>query len=172
MFQYYVSAIRSHPIAVVECYLVVTRVKNKEPEKQPLRIWLPVIICLGWWKNNNKKGRNFFVPSLKFCQFRQNGLKKRNFFMKTSWIWTCCQIVKKFSYWENLRLFWMMLNWVIIGTQERALWQTFTYSKSTTETLKKSVNNVKVKNKNTRTTFYCVYFNFHFLVFLLLILNK
>ena len=36
-----------------------------------------------------------------------------------------------------------MLNWVIIFTQERALWQTFTYSKSTIETLKKSVNNVQ-----------------------------
>ena len=103
-------------------------------------------------KYNNKKRRNFFVTSLKFCKFRQNGRKSRMFFMKTSLIWTYSQIFRKFSFWENLRLFLksMMLNWVIIFTQERALWQTFTYSKSTMETLKKVWIMFKVYNKNTR----------------------
>ena len=27
-----------------------------------------------------------------------------------SWIWTCSQVSIKFSYWENLMLFWMTLN--------------------------------------------------------------
>ena len=92
-------------VAVVERYVVISHAKNKESKKQKFRICLPVIICLSWWKNNNKKGRNFFVPSLKFCQFRQNGRKSRIFFMKTSWIWTCSQIFRKLSFWENLRLF-------------------------------------------------------------------
>ena len=38
--------------------------------------------------------------------------------------------------------------WVIIFTQERVPRQTFTYSKSTIETL---------NSKDTRTTFYCIY---------------
>ena len=108
-------------VVVVERYVVISSVKNKEWKKQQFQISLPVIMCLSWWKNSNKKGRDFSIPSLKFCQFRQNGQKSGIFFMKTSWIWTCSQIFRKRNFWENLRLFWMMLNWVIVFTQERAI---------------------------------------------------
>ena len=36
--------------------------------------------------------------------------KTESFSGKISWIWTCSQISRKFGYWENLLLFWMMLN--------------------------------------------------------------
>ena len=95
--------------AVAERYLIATHVKkNKESKKQPFRICLSVIIYLSWWKNISKK-INFFVPSLQYCQFGQDGWKSRPFFMKISWRWTCSQIFRKFSYWEDLS-FWMMLN--------------------------------------------------------------
>ena len=29
---------------------------------------------------------------------------------KIGWTWTCSEIFRKFSYWENVLLFWMMLN--------------------------------------------------------------
>ena len=46
-----------------------------------LRIIVP---CHNSWKNINKKGRNFFVPSLKYCRFGQDGEESRTFFMKIS----------------------------------------------------------------------------------------
>ena len=55
--------------AAAERYLIITRIKNKESKKQPFRICLLVILCLCSWKNINKKGRNFFVPSLQYSQF-------------------------------------------------------------------------------------------------------
>ena len=97
-------------VAVAERYLIITHFKNKESKKQPFRIWLPVIIFISWWKNINKKWRNFFVPSLQYCQFGQDGWRSRNFFMKISWGWTRSQIFRKLSYWGSLWLFWMMLN--------------------------------------------------------------
>ena len=71
----------------------------------------------------------------------------------------------------------MMLNWVIIFTQERALRQTFTYPKATIETLKKSVNNECSKLIKTQERLSAVFINFghislHFLVLLLLTLKK
>ena len=102
---------------------------------------LHVIIC--YWKNIKKLGRNFFAPNLQYFQFEQDVWKNRTFFMKIIWIWTCSQILKKFSYGEDLLLFWMMLHLVIfrprvtIFTQERAPQQTHTYSKSILETLKR-----------------------------------
>ena len=73
----------------------------------------------------------------------------------------------------------MMLNWVIIFTQERALRQTFTYLKATIETLKKkSVNNESSKLIKTQERLSAVIIcNFghvalDFLVLLVLILNK
>ena len=119
MLWYCVCAITSHPKnkeyvcwnssccrALLNCN---SRKKNKESKKQPFRICLSVIIYLSWWKNISKK-INFFVPSLQYCQFGQDGWKRRTFFMETSWRWTCSQIFRKFSYCENLWLFWMMLN--------------------------------------------------------------
>ena len=101
-------------VAVAERYLIITHVKkNKESRKQPFWICFSVmlyIIYLSWWKNISKKRKKFFVPSLQFCQFGQDGWKSRSFFMKISWKWTCSQIFRKFSYCENLWLFWMMLN--------------------------------------------------------------
>ena len=46
-------------------------------KKQPFRICFPVILCLSWWKNINKEGRNFFVPSLQYSQFGQDRRKNR-----------------------------------------------------------------------------------------------
>ena len=61
-------------VAVAEGYLIITHLKkNKESKKQLFRICLPVIIYLSWRKNINKKGRNFFVLSLQYCQFGQGG---------------------------------------------------------------------------------------------------
>ena len=59
--------------------------------------------------------------------------------------------------------------WVIIFTQERAPRQTFTYLKSTIETLKKSVKIIQSNNRDTRTTFYsfiCYKFGHNLLLFL------
>ena len=72
----------------------------------------------------------------------------------------------------------MMLNWVIVFTQERALRQTFTYPKPTIETLKKGVNNECSKLIKTPERLSAMFIgNFehislHFLVLLLLTLNK
>ena len=37
---------------------------------------------ISWWKNVNKKGKNFFVPNLQYSQFEQDGWKNRIFFRK------------------------------------------------------------------------------------------
>ena len=72
----------------------------------------------------------------------------------------------------------MMLNWVIIFTQERALRQTFTYPEATIETLKKSVNKECSKLIKTQERLSAVFIdNFghislHFLVLLLLTIKK
>ena len=50
-------------VAVAECYLIITHVKNKESKKQPF----------------NKKRRNLLVPSLQYCQFGQDDRKNRIF---------------------------------------------------------------------------------------------
>ena len=117
--------------AVAERHLIITHVKNKESEKQLFQMSHPVIICC--WKNINKLGKNFFVPNLQYFQLKQDVWKNRTFFTKIIWMWTCSQIFKKFSYGEDLLLFWMMLNlvifrfWVTIFTQERAPQETYTY---------------------------------------------
>ena len=64
---------------------------------------------ISWWKNVSKKGKMFFVPNLQYCQFEQDGWKNRIFFRKNK-LRMNSQISRKFSYWENLLLFWMMLN--------------------------------------------------------------
>ena len=64
---------------------------------------------ISWWKNVNKKGKMFFVPNLQYCQFEQDGWKNRIFFRKNK-LRMNSQISRKFSYWENLLLFCMMLN--------------------------------------------------------------
>ena len=128
--------------AVADRYLIITHVKIKESEKWPFRMSLPVIICC--CNNSNKLGKDFDAPNLQYFQFEQDIWKNRSFFMKIIWIWTCSQIFKKkISYGEDLLLFWMMLKlvifrlWVTIFTQKRAPQQTFTYSKSILETLKR-----------------------------------
>ena len=111
-----------------------------------------------------QKRKNVFVPSLLYSHFGQDG-RKKNLFTKISWIWISSQILRKFTYWENLLLFCMMLKrhllifrlWVIIFTEERFPRQTFTYSKSALEALKKLWNMLKVNNKDTRTILYCIY---------------
>ena len=140
------------------CYLIITHVKNGESKKQSFWICLSVIICLKLMKVYQyesisiKKEQISSYLVFKYCQFGQDGWKSRTFFMSSNWRWTCSQIFRKFRRSENLQLFWMMLKcsifssldfeyrlWVIIFAQERALRQTFTYLKSTIETLKKSV---------------------------------
>ena len=59
---------------------------------------------ISWWKNVNEKWKNFFVPNLQYCQCKQDGWKNRAFFRKIM------NLSRKFSYLENLLLFWMMLN--------------------------------------------------------------
>ena len=110
---------------------------------------------ISWWKDVNEKGKKILIPNLQDFKFGQDGWKA--FFMKISWIWTCSQIFRKSSYWENMLLFWIMLKkasahlrlWVIIFTQERSPRQTCTYLKSTIETL---------NSKDNGTTFYCIYY--------------
>ena len=108
----------------VPCYNLCK--KNKESKKQSFRICVLVIMCLSWWININKRGRNLFVPCLKYCQFGQNGWKSRTFFMRISW--TCLNDVK-YSICLSLDFEYRLR--VIIFTQERAPRQTFTYLKST-----------------------------------------
>ena len=151
-------------VAAAERYLIITHVKKKS-KKKSFRMYLPVIIRLTWWKNINKKGTNLFVSSLQYCLPGQDGWKSRNFFRKINWRWTCSQIFRKFSHWENLNLndvkYRICLSlefeyrlWVIIFTQERVPKQTFTTVTSTIEALKKMWILFKADNKNTWTTFY------------------
>ena len=69
-----------------------------------------------------------------------------------SFSWKQVEYELAVKYFENLWLFLnlMMLNWVKLFKQERALWQTFTYPKSTKETLKVWII-FTVNNKNART---------------------
>ena len=45
-----------------------------------------------------------FVSSWQYCLSGQDGWKSRNIFRKINWRWTCSQIFRKFSHWENLNL--------------------------------------------------------------------
>ena len=92
-------------VAVAECYLISNHVKNKESKKQPFQICLPVKLADG--RMSMKKEKKF-LPNLQHFQFRQDGWK--TFFIKISWMWTCSQIFRKFSYWENVLLFWITLH--------------------------------------------------------------
>ena len=48
---------------------------------------------ISWLKNFSKKGKNLFLPKLQFVSLGKMARK-----------------AEPFSYWENLLLFWMMLN--------------------------------------------------------------
>ena len=95
--------------------------------------------------------------------------------MKISWRWTCSQIFRKFSYCENLWLFWMQhllifRLWAIMFTQERAPRQTFTYSNSTTEALKikcEICSMLAIKTSGQRCTLFIVNLEHISLLFIL-----
>ena len=124
MFWYCVCKIRSHPknkqlkflllkfsklkLAVAERYLIKIHVKNKEWNKQSFRICLPV--KLGDGRIPIKKGKVFSYLIYSSVSLSKMARKNRTFFMKVSGIWNWSQTFKKFSYWKNLLLLWMMLN--------------------------------------------------------------
>ena len=130
-------------VAVAGGYLIITHVKNKESKKQPFWMCLPVIICLSWWKNINKKGRNFFVPSLQYCQFRQENFTIEKICGYFEW----CSI-------KDLLIFRLWL--IIFYTRKSSLTNIYLFKVNDRST-KKMWNMFKVNNKNTRTTFYCIY---------------
>ena len=94
-------------------YLVIAHVKNEESKKRPFWINLPVKLAdrkMSVKKEKNCPCLNYNIVSLgKMAGTRQN--------LET----------EPFSYWENLPLFWMMLNllifrlWIIIFTQGKHL---------------------------------------------------
>ena len=100
-------------VVVVERYLIIAHVKNKESKKRPFWINLPVKLAdrkMSVKKEKNCPCLNYNIVSLgKMAGTRQN--------LET----------EPFSYWENLPLFWMMLNllifrlWIIIFTQGKHL---------------------------------------------------
>ena len=116
IFRYCVCAIRSYPMNKEwvywnsSCCRVLLNdhsYKNKDSKKQPFPICLSVKLNDG--RKSIKKEKKFFLRNVRYCEFGQDGWKNWNFFMKISWIWTCSQMFRKFSYWESLLLFWMIL---------------------------------------------------------------
>ena len=90
---------------IVPCYDSCK--KNKESKKQSFWIVLQEYYALADKKISIKKEEisSYLVYNI--------GWKSRTFSVKISWRWTRNQIFRKFSHWENLRLFWMMLNTAI-----------------------------------------------------------
>ena len=95
--------------------------------------------------------------------------------MKISWRWTCSQIFRKFRRLESAKysicssLDFENRLWEIIFTQERAQRQTFTYLKSTIETLKKKCENyskLTIKTPERLSTLLIVNFGHNSLLFL------
>ena len=89
-------------LATPERYLVInSRIKEAAVPNMPSR-------KISWWKNVNKKGKIFYLIYSIVSLSKMAG-KIESFLGKISWIWTCSQVSRKFSYWENLLLFWIML---------------------------------------------------------------
>ena len=70
MFRYCVCAVRSHHkkrnnfielVAVEECYLIITYVKNKESKKQSFRICLPVKLADGRMSIKKEKVYSYLI---------------------------------------------------------------------------------------------------------------
>ena len=117
---------------------------------------------ISWWKYVNKKGKKLFYLIYSIFSLSKMAGKPESFSGKTSWIRTCSQISRKLRYWENLLLFWMMLNKVSpylytlgnnIYTRENSPTKTYLFIVNNSNTAKLFKGN----NKNTRMTFYCLY---------------
>ena len=92
-------------VATAERYLIITHVKNKESNKQPFRICLAVQLTDGRILIKKEDISSHLVYNIVILG--KMG-EKTTFFKKISWIWTCSQIFRKFSYGENLLLFPML----------------------------------------------------------------
>ena len=64
---------------------------------------------ISWWKMSIKKEKLSSYLSYNIVSLSKMAGKTEFFSGKISWIWTFSQISRKFGYWENLLLFWMML---------------------------------------------------------------
>ena len=91
-------------VAVAVCYLISNHVKNKESKKQPFQICLHMKLADG--SMSMKKEKKFFLTNLQRFQYGQDDWE--TFLLKISWVWTCSQIFRKISYWENM-LLWVMI---------------------------------------------------------------
>ena len=95
-------------VVVVERYLIIAHVKNKESKKRPFWISLPVKLA----------DRKMSVKKEKNCQCLNYNIVS---------LGKMAGKIEPFSYWENLPLFWMMLNllifrlWIIIFRQGKHL---------------------------------------------------
>ena len=112
--------------------------------------------------------------------------KIESFSGKTSWIWTCSQTSRKVSYWENLLLFWMMLNKASahLFTLDNNIYTIKNYSKinhlfivnnSYIRKRYEICSKLTIKASEWRSTIFVVDFeriSHLFLMFLLLTLNK
>ena len=76
--------------------------------KQLFRICLPVKLADRRTSIKKEKVSSYIVYN--FSSFSKMAGKTESFSGKISWIWTCSQISRKFSHWENLLLLWMMSN--------------------------------------------------------------
>ena len=112
--------------------------------------------------------------------------KTESFSGKISWIWTCGQISRKFSYWENLLQFWMMLNKASahlytlgnnIYARKNFLTNIYLFIVNNSNSRKRCeiCSKLTIKTSERRSTVFIVNFehiSHLFLVFLLLNLNK
>ena len=95
-------------VVAVERYLIIAHVKNKESKKRPFWISLPVKLA----------DRKMSVKKEKNCPCLNHNIVS---------LGKMAGKIEPFSYWENLPLFWMMLNllifrlWIIIFKQGKHL---------------------------------------------------
>ena len=91
-------------VATSEHYLIVNSgIKEEAVLNMPSRK-----IC--WWRMSVKREKVYSYLICNIVSLSTMAGKTESFSGNISWIWTCNQISRKFSYWENLLLFRMMLN--------------------------------------------------------------
>ena len=113
--------------------------------------------------------------------------KTESFSGKISRIWTCSQISRKFSYWKNLLLFYIMLSKEFahlyalgnnIYTRKNSQTNKYLFIVNNSNTRRRCEISLEltIKKPERRPAFFILNFehnrSHHFLVFLLLILNK
>ena len=91
-------------VAVSGRYLIINSgIKEAPVPNMPSR-------KISWWKNANKKEKKFFYLIYNIVGLSKMAGKTEFLSGKISWIWSYSQTSRRFSYWENLLLFWMILN--------------------------------------------------------------